>query len=207
MYLTPWPLQYGATRVEVQPDGSLAYPGALTDGENGKWILSHYIVSIWIWMAIYSSFRLFIVNLLLIILLSSRLHPELDTILFCSQNEVAASPLGPDSFHRNNPGLCITPICIFLDYIHLIYSCIRQWKKRSTTPTFICPRGTLIAKVLWEEDPTSLCSFYVSQQNTGLSTANVRLFQKVWRLWLLSNVIEVIPCKLLLWFPRLLFLI
>jgi hypothetical protein len=48
VYLTPWPLQYGATRVEVQPDGSLAYPGALTDGENGKWILSHYIVSTWI---------------------------------------------------------------------------------------------------------------------------------------------------------------
>ena len=46
MYLTPWPSQYGATQVEVQPDGSLAYPGALTDGENGRWILSYYSVNL-----------------------------------------------------------------------------------------------------------------------------------------------------------------
>jgi hypothetical protein len=28
-------LQYGATRVECQPDGTLAYPGAHIQGENG----------------------------------------------------------------------------------------------------------------------------------------------------------------------------
>lgn len=157
-------------------------------------------------MAIYSGFRLFIVNLLLVILMMLEATPWTVYNLILQSEWGSRFPPCSHSFHTNNPGLCITAICTFLNFIHLICSCIRQWKKRSTTPTSVCPRGTLIAKVLWEEDPTSLCSFYVSQQNTGLSTANVRLFQKFWWLWLLSNVIEVIPCKLLLWLPRLLFL-
>lgn len=193
-YLTPWPLQYGATRVEVQPDGSLAYPGALTDGEYGRWFLSYCSVNLDLNGYLFRLPALYN-QLASGDFIDARGHPALYISLFCSQNEVAASPPPPDSFHTYYPGLCITAICTFLDYM-VWFVCVSGNGRRGPLPQHLSVQEELLLRRFYEKKIQQVCAAFMFPNKIQVWALQCKTFRSLIIVVVVYQMsLRWIPCK------------